>query len=611
MADINERYEILGELGRGARGVVYKARDKRIGRLVALKAIHPEPGLTPEEEQEFFQRFHREALTAGNLTHPNIVTIYDIYEDPVKRTSYISMEYIRGQSLQQMIDDGRVFTVPEAIKIAIQVSAGLDFAHRRGVIHRDIKPANLIFDTEERLIITDFSVARIASSDLTRDGQFMGTPSFIAPEQISSGTVGPRSDIFSLAVVFYTLLTSERPFIGDNISTVLYKIVHRDPPPPSMLNPAVTPDADAVVQMALQKNPDLRYQDAGLLKEDLVCLIREQHPKHAVGEVQDAVEDSAETTALALPPATDMELTRSAQSLAILVTAFQRAIHILFRVDLLRQLPGWVRGLGRGARWALVTSACFVLASAIFSWSWYGHGVGDEPVSLLPLDPLIETVRRPSDVWFDESRYRDSGPGDIAFVSMDDSWEAYIADRHAEEERLRTEAERRARRSSPKKTKVKAVPQPREVTAEADDPVRQLVAPEEPMVIETADVAQDPPGTLELVLHHSFSQGVVTVVAGGQVLFSAAINGEAEEESRGKKGIKSLKRRFKQEVATFTGIPVPAGHTDLEVQLTVPGKDVAPVEMGVAFEPDEQRRLHVTYGRLKGKKVTTRWDSVF
>jgi hypothetical protein len=521
------------------------------------------------------------------------------------------MEYIRGQSLQQMIDDGKVFTVPEAIKIAIQVAAGLDFAHRRGVIHRDIKPANLIFDAEERLIITDFSVARIASSDLTRDGQFMGTPSFIAPEQITSATVGPRSDIFSLAVVFYALLTAERPFIGDNISTVLYKIVHRDPPPPSMLNPAVTAEADAVVQMALQKNPDLRYQDAALLKEDLVCLIREQMPKHAVSEVQDAVEDSAETTALVLPPAKEMELTRSAQSLAILVTAFQRAFHILFRVDLLSQLPGWVRGLGRGARWALVTSACFILATAMFSWSWYGTGLGDDPVSLLPTDQLIETVRRPSDVWFDESRYRDSGPGDISFASMNDSWNSYVADRDAEEERNRAAEARRARRSAQRKAKATTVSQPREVTARAEDLVQQVVVPEAPLVIESADAAQDPPGTLELVLHHSFSQGVVTVVAGGQVLFSAAINGEAEEDSRGKKGIKSLKRRFKQEVATFTGIPVPAGHTDLEVQLTVPGKDVAQVEVGVAFEPDEKRRLHVTYGRLKGKKVTTRWDSVF
>jgi len=609
MADINERYEILGELGRGARGVVYKARDKRIGRLVALKAIHPEPGLTPEEEQEFFQRFHREALTAGNLTHPNIVTIYDIYEDPVKRTSYISMEYIRGQSLQQMIDDDQIFSVEDAIKIAIQVAAGLDFAHRRGVIHRDIKPANLIFDAEERLIITDFSVARIASSDLTRDGQFMGTPSFIAPEQITSGTVGPRSDIFSLAVVFYQLLTSERPFIGDNISTVLYKIVHRDPPPPSMLNRAVSADVDAVVVMGLQKNPDQRYQDAALLKEDLVSLIREQTPRHAVVEAPEETAEAESTSVLALPPARDMELTRTAQSLAILVTAFQRAFHLLFRVDLLSRLPGWARGLGRGARWAVVSAGCFILATSIFSWSWYGSSAGEAPVPLLPVDPLIETVRRPSDVWFDESRYRDNGPGDIAFASMDEPWQAFI-DARADEEERDWAAQQRARRSAARKAPANTVPRPQELAARMEESASQSVVPAAPLVIDTANAVQDPPGTLELVLHHSFKQGTVTVMAGGQVLFSSVISEEAEVEARGK-GIKNLKRRFKQEVATFGGIPVPSGHTELEVQLEVPGKEVAPVELGVAFDPDEKRRLHVTYGRIKGKKITTRWDSVF
>ena len=611
MAEIDERYEILGELGRGARGVVYKARDKRIGRLVALKAIRPEPGLSPEEEGEFFQRFHREALTAGNLTHPNIVTIYDIYEDPVKRTSYISMEYIRGQSLQQLIDDGRVFSLEDAIKMAIQVAAGLDFAHRRGVIHRDIKPANLILNTEERLIITDFSVARIASSDLTRDGQFMGTPSFIAPEQITGGAVGPRSDIFSLAVVLYQLLTAERPFIGDNISTVLYKIVHRDPPPPSLLNKAVSPDTDAVVAMGLQKNPDQRYQEASELKDDLVSLIREQTPQYAVGESDGKGEKPAATMVLALPPARDEELTRAAQSLAIMVTAFQRAFHFLFRVDLLARLPRWARSLEHRARWGTATVCCLLLAMVIFSWTWFGSADAGTPVSLLPENQLIESVRRPSDVWFDESRYRDGGLGGIAFTSMVEPWQTFVTGRE-KAEALEEEAARQALARARKRIPSKNPAPPAEKVEKLAEPVNQPVIPPAPPVTRTAAIPMDPPGTLELVLHHSFHQGTLTVKAGGTVLFSSAISNVVEEETaKGKKTIQNLKRRFKQEVSTFSGIPVPSGHNQLEVLLEVPGKDVVPVELGAAFDPDEKRRLHVTYGRLKGKKVTTRWDSVY
>ncbi len=607
MAEIDERYEILGELGRGARGVVYKARDKRIGRLVALKAIRPEPGLSPDEEQEFFQRFHREALTAGNLTHPNIVTIYDIYEDSVTRTSYISMEYIRGQSLQQMIDERRVFSLEDAVKIAIQVAAGLDFAHRRGVIHRDIKPANLIFDTEERLIITDFSVARIATSELTRDGQFMGTPSFIAPEQITGGQVGPRSDIFSLAVVFYQLLTNERPFIGDNMSTVLYKIVHRDPPPPSKINMAVNPDIDAVVAMGLDKNPDKRYQEASWMKDDLVSLIRGQTPHYAIGEDSEGPET---TVALALPPARDEDLTRSAQSLAILITAFQRAFHILFRVDLLARLPRWVRHLEHRARWAMVSVFCVVLATLVFSWAWYGSAGAETPVvSLLPENPLIEKVRRPSDVWFDQSRYRDGGPGGITFASMQEQWQEFVVEPVEAEERAR-EAERVARRTAARQRAAEeAAAREAEAAKLAAEMAKKPVIPPAPPLVKTAAVPLDLPGTLELVLHHSFRAGTITVKAGGKVLFSSRINSTAEGEEGSRKPIQSLKRRFKQEVATFSGIPVPSGHNQLEVQLSVPGKDVVPVGLGAAFEPDEKRRLHVTYGRLKGKKVTTRWDA--
>ncbi len=275
------RYEVIGELGQGAMGIVYKGKDPRIGRVVALKTIHPGTALSKDEQKEFYERFYREAQTAGNLSHPNIVTIFDADEDPEAKISFIAMEFIEGQSLQQLLDGDRIFTPEETLQVVVQIADGLGYAHRNGIIHRDIKPANVILTPENLVKITDFGIARIESSSLTRTGQFLGTPYYMAPEQIAGGQIDGRSDLFSLAVVFYQLLTREKPFSGNNITTILYKIVNQEPLPATKLNIGLSGGFDMVLMKGLAKTPADRYQDAGQFAEDLRQLLQGQPTVHA------------------------------------------------------------------------------------------------------------------------------------------------------------------------------------------------------------------------------------------------------------------------------------------------------------------------------------------
>ncbi|HEY3125236.1 MAG TPA: serine/threonine-protein kinase, partial [Thermoanaerobaculia bacterium] len=193
------RYEVLSELGKGAMGVVYLAKDPVIGRMVAVKTIRASTmGDDDSESREFRERFIREAQTAGILSHPNIVTIHDIGEDTESRASFIAMEYIEGRNLKSLLAEKSKFTWDEIADLIAQIGEALDYAHRKGIIHRDIKPANIILTTDGKVKITDFGIAKVASSNLTTTGQFLGTPNYMSPEQVSGAPVDGRSDIFSL-----------------------------------------------------------------------------------------------------------------------------------------------------------------------------------------------------------------------------------------------------------------------------------------------------------------------------------------------------------------------------------------------------------------------------
>ncbi|MGQ9835385.1 MAG: protein kinase domain-containing protein [Thermoanaerobaculaceae bacterium] len=252
------RFEIEGVLGRGAMGVVYVARDPVIGRKVALKTLVLPEGV--EEAEEFRVRFLREAQAAGILNHPGIVTVYDAGVDEATSLSYIAMELVEGRSLRDLLRQGYPFSYSEVARIGVALAMALDYAHSKGVVHRDIKPANVLLTEQGQVKITDFGVARVATSNLTTTGQFIGTPNYMSPEQVKGSSVDGRSDLFSLGVVLFELLTGKRPFSGDNLTEVSYKIVHEPAPVPSQLRPGLPPAFNPIVLKLLEKNPDNRYQ---------------------------------------------------------------------------------------------------------------------------------------------------------------------------------------------------------------------------------------------------------------------------------------------------------------------------------------------------------------
>jgi serine/threonine-protein kinase len=260
------RYELIEELGRGSMGIVHKARDPLIDRLVAIKAIDLKV-LTEEERARYEARFYQEAKAAGRLNHPNLVTIHDLGE--AGDIAYIAMEFLEGHDLEH---EKRV-TIDEALNIAIQAAAGLHFAHEHGVIHRDIKPSNIMLLKNHHVKVCDFGIARMASSLLhTRTGVILGSPLYMSPEQVQSATIDRRSDIFSLGIVLHEMLAGQAPFSGDTATSVMYHIVHDAPPKPSAANPKVPEMLDNIVARCLQKNPADRYQTAAELEHDLrVC----------------------------------------------------------------------------------------------------------------------------------------------------------------------------------------------------------------------------------------------------------------------------------------------------------------------------------------------------
>jgi len=252
------RYRIVGELGRGAMGVVYKAQDPAIGRMIAVKSIRLGE-LTDESERERLrERLFREAQSAGILSHPGIVTIYDIAEEG--GLAYIFMELVNGPALDKMLRGEKTPDKETLLSILRQVAAALDYAHKKGIVHRDIKPANIMVHEDGTAKVTDFGVAKIVSQQMTQAGTIMGTPSYMSPEQVQGGVISGRADQFSLAVIAYEVLTGEKPFAADYLPTLLFKIVREEPVAPQRLNATLSADVETVMRRALAKNPDNRYE---------------------------------------------------------------------------------------------------------------------------------------------------------------------------------------------------------------------------------------------------------------------------------------------------------------------------------------------------------------
>jgi serine/threonine protein kinase len=272
------RYEVVRELGKGAMGIVYLAKDPLIGRLVALKTIRIQNS-DDDEAKEFQQRFVREAQAAGILNHPAIVTVHDIGQDDATGVSFIAMEYVEGQNLKEVLSQGRPVGFEQIGEIIAQVADALDFAHAKGIVHRDVKPANIILLESMRAKITDFGIAKITSGgNLTTTGQFLGTPNYMAPEQIKGAPVDGRTDIFSLGICLYECLTRRKPFGGDSLTAISYKIVHENFPPLHEINPQIPDGYAEVVEHCLAKDPAKRYQRGKDLASALRAVVRGERP---------------------------------------------------------------------------------------------------------------------------------------------------------------------------------------------------------------------------------------------------------------------------------------------------------------------------------------------
>jgi serine/threonine protein kinase len=284
------RYEVVAELGRGAMGVVYRARDPQIDRMVAVKTVSLW-GQQSEEENEFRLRFMHEAQAAGRLHHPGIVAIFDVGENPENLNPYIVLEYVAGEALNRMLAREKKLPLETALQLAEEIAEALDYAHAQGVIHRDIKPGNILVTETGHAKIADFGIAKLNLAHFTLPGRVLGTPAYMAPEQLNGEGVDGRSDLFSLGVILYAMVTGHSPFQGDSATTVSFKVANREPVAASALDLSLPRELDEVISRAMAKDREQRYQRGAEFAED-------------VRQLQELLKPGPTTTSLRLVPGT-------------------------------------------------------------------------------------------------------------------------------------------------------------------------------------------------------------------------------------------------------------------------------------------------------------------
>jgi len=380
------RYEVLDELGRGAMGVVYRARDTQIGRIVALKMILTSTAACGDVEL-YKQRFHREAQAAGRLSHPGIVTIHDIAEDETGQP-YMVMEFVEGQPLDGYLlsqkkgrPEGRLYK--EALDIGVQLARALAYAHQHGVVHRDVKPANLLVTADGRVKIADFGIAKLAGTELTQEGTSLGTPSYMSPEQFRGAAVDARSDQFSLGAVLFWMCTGRKPFDGDSVTTISFQIVFEALPSAAELTPGLPRELDAVLARTMAKKPEERYATCNELAEDLEAL-RAGRPVKAPAAATGAAKRRTPAGAAAgsaSPYNTDSDETLPITAPSGFERARASAAATVVAMPERRRVRGWV-----------VAAAASLLIAAASGIYWVrGSGAGGRPAAAVAT-PMAPTV---------------------------------------------------------------------------------------------------------------------------------------------------------------------------------------------------------------------------
>jgi serine/threonine protein kinase len=512
------RYELLAEIGRGAMGIVYKAYDPKIDRMVAVKTILLfDPG-TPEA-REYRERFYAEARTAGRLSHPGIVTVFDVEPDPENANPYIVMEYVDGKSLTKLLEEneGRL-PLGAAFAFAEQIAEALHLAHSHGIVHRDIKPENILVTHEGRAKIADFGIARLDQGNLTLPGRVWGSPEYMSPEQLNGQDTDARSDLFSLGVVLYTMLTGHRPFQGNSTATICFKVANRNPLPTSAWNLDFPPELDELIARAMAKDPAARFQSGAEMAQALRTF-REAHESQPqpLASIMRIIGQQASPTAMGLvaeneaahpdsvPIATTSALSPRNDHAVALPPAVTK---ITLEPTKIAKTPvpqtrahrSWPKRAG------IATAAAVLVIAGLGAWSKHKRSRENEPVSSAAVTKPAATPR--------------------AAVAEEPTTAANPVENHTIKRRAApassviTTAKKGGPRSQPSKRHVPAL------LAESAPENVKSGSPEDALTVHMVHLSD-----LDVTIDHSFDEGQASISVDNRQLFSEDLRGEKKRHA--------------------------------------------------------------------------------
>jgi serine/threonine protein kinase len=567
------RYEVLAPLGRGAMGVVYQARDPQIDRLVAIKTILW-MGDEADEARDYRQRFMQEAKAAGRLSHPGIVQVFDVGQDAENNAPFIVMEYVPGQSLNKVLSasPGAKLPVQQALRLAEEIAHALAYAHSQGVVHRDIKPANILVTEDGHAKIADFGVAKLDFSNLTIAGHAVGTPAYMAPEQLGGQAVDGRADIFSLGVILYSMLAGFRPFQGRGNSTIAHKVRHGEPLPVTTLDVQLPPQVDALIARAMAKDPRERFQTGTEMATAIRTLVTADLQPGSSTDAQAVMQEtrahvacmgteksgsSGQVKTEGAPAPVPGATLKAAATPAKPAVPTSKGIpsKTASLANLRKMLPAW------SSRRALATTlAASMLAATALAWRLHAS-FQPQPSP----EPVAWETSQPTPATSDTSIAQPVAASDVT-ASPDSGNVPPTTARKAAAASSKTSATsvvKKAAKPKPQDIDDNEVASDRTVKltpaklVKVSSTAAPVVVPKQPAAAANADAA-----TIQLALEHAFEEANVTVWIGDKQALTQSLHGE-----------KKRMLMFQRTHGTFIDkLPVAAGQHLVRVRIQAPGE---------------------------------------
>ena len=579
------RYEILAELGRGTMGVVYKARDPKIDRIVAIKTILLFD-LNGPDQQEYQERFQEEARAAGRLSHPGIVTIFDVESDPENAHPHIVMEYVDGKPLSKLLDDngGRLPLEP-ALRLAQEIAEALHLAHSQGIVHRDVKPENILVTPEGHPKIADFGIARLDHGHLTVPGRMLGSPAYMSPEQLEGAHTDARSDLFSLGVVLYTMLTGHRPFQGNSTATVCFKVANRNPLPVSSWNLDFPPELDELVGRAMAKDPAERFQNGREMAGELQAF-RETHvtpPQplagimRIIGQEPEATQENAPEAVVAQIPA--MVIAQKGSDPGMLPAVVSSALHSK------SPLPPKIASAAR----SISAAGPLFLSSGVRAWI-----SGATLATLIILGLALRTTSRHSATGVAVPPVTQKQPANPVKTLPATAASAVKSIQEPQENPRRSET--RATQTATKSAKTSTIPVQRRVAIPAAPSIRADVASTRKVVPPSPDsitVQMVHLSDLNVTIEHSFEQAQASISVDNHPVYTEQLSGQKKRRAL------VFSRTEGRQSGTITLLP---GKHDIvvRVQSAVDGYDASQT-LTRGFSPGSTNELVVKCDKRKNK----------